>query len=205
MPLQRRKSRLPFGRACRRGARGRPAGWLRKRSGVGRIDPRQAFEDVGGDDLGIFRIEPIMRIAAAMCVTVARSDGDAANLQRCDAERGIDIAGAAALDVACRLDALEQAVEPEIVIEPDAHDEARILQPHYVLRLGLILLGVEVGRHEAGRLDAVAADGLGQAAQIGRRGRRRAMRSCACAGDVARASARARSTGQQAAGAAASP
>ena len=104
-----------------------------------------------------------------MGVTIAGSKAHPAHFQRRYAERGIDITGAAALDLAGS-GCLEQAVEPEVVIEPDTYNETRTLQPQHILRLRLILLGVEIGRHEANRFDQVAAHRLGQAAQIGGRG-----------------------------------
>ena len=110
-----------------------------------------------------------MRIATAMRVTITGSNGDATHLERCDSERSVDIAAAAPLDIA-RGGRLEQAVEPEVVIKPDAHNEPRILQPQHILRFWLIFLGAEIGRYQADRIDEVAAYRLGQAAQISRRG-----------------------------------
>src|SRR3977135_23380 len=96
---------------CVGGARKRlPVCFVRLR--VGGVDTRQSFEDVGGDEFGVLGIKPIMRIAAAMRVTIAGSNGDAPHLERCDSERSVDIAGAASLDIA-RGGRLEQAVEPE--------------------------------------------------------------------------------------------
>ncbi len=88
-----------------------------------------------------------MRVAAAMGMAVAGADAHAAQLQHGDGERGIDIAGAAAADL--RSAGLrQQAVDPQIVVEPDAHEQARILEAQDVLRLGLIVLGVHVRRNE---------------------------------------------------------
>ena len=84
-------------------------------------------------------------------------------------ERGIDIAGAAAADLGLA-GLRQQAIDPQIVVEPDAHEQARILEAQDVLRLGLIVLGVHVRRNETHRRDPLAADGLGEAAQVGRGG-----------------------------------
>ena len=166
--LERRQFRFPFGQLrAQASEEGRAIGLVTCR--IGRIDPRQRFEDSGGDDLGILRVEPIMRIAAAMRMTVARADAHPAQFQHRDGERSIDIAGAAAADLAVG-GLREQAIDPQVVVEPDAHQHARILQPQDILRLRLIFLGVHVRRDETDRRDPVAAHGLGQAAQVGRRG-----------------------------------
>jgi hypothetical protein len=104
-----------------------------------------------------------MRVTAAMCVTIAGSNGNATNLQRCDSERSIHISRAAPFDVAFA-GRFEQAVEPEIVIKPDTHNEPCILQPHDILRFRLIFLSVEIGRYQADRIDEVTAHCLGQTA-----------------------------------------
>ena len=79
--------------------------------GVIRIDPRQRLEKRRGDDLGILRIEPVMRVAAAMGVAVARPDAHPAKLEHRDAARRIDVERAAAGDL--RAAGLrKQAVEP---------------------------------------------------------------------------------------------
>ena len=64
----------------------------------------------------------------------------------------------------------QQSVEPQIEIKPDPHDDARVLQPHNVLGLCLIFLGIDVWRHEVRDLDALPADCFGKAAQIRRGG-----------------------------------
>ncbi len=110
-----------------------------------------------------------MRVAAAMRVTVAGPDGDATHLQGRNSPGSIDVTRAAPPEFAGSR-RLDQAVEPQVVVQPDTHDEPSILQSHDVLRLRLIFLGVEIGRHEADGLDEVAANGLGQATQIRRRG-----------------------------------
>ncbi len=110
-----------------------------------------------------------MRIAAAMGMAVAGADAHPAKLQHGNGERSIDIAGAAAADLGLA-GLCKQAIDPQIVVEPDAHEQARILQAQDVLRLGLIVLGVHVRRNETHRRDPVAADGLGETAQIGRGG-----------------------------------
>ena len=68
-----------------------------------------------------------MRIAAAMGMTVAGADAHAAKLQHGNGERGIDIAGAAAADLGLA-GLRKQAIDPQIVVEPDAHQHARVLQ-----------------------------------------------------------------------------
>ena len=102
-----------------------------------------------------------MRVAAAMGMAVAGADAHPAQFQHRDGERGIDIARPAAADVGLA-GLREQAIEPQIVVEPDAHEHARILQAQDVLRLGLIVLGVHVRRNETDRRDPFAADGLGR-------------------------------------------
>ena len=88
-----------------------------------------------------------MRIAAAMSMAVPGPTLIAAQLQHGDGERRIDIAGAAAAQ--CRAAGLrQQAIDPQIVVEPDAHEQARMLQTQDVLRLGLIVLGVHARRNE---------------------------------------------------------
>jgi hypothetical protein len=93
----------------------------------------------------------------------------AAHLECCDSEGAVDIGYATPLDVGL-CGCLQQAVEPNVVIEPDAHDEPCILQPKNVLRFRLIVLGIEIGRHQAERVDQIAAHRFGQTAQIGGRG-----------------------------------
>jgi hypothetical protein len=50
-----------------------------------RIDPRKCFEKRRGYDLGILGIEPVMRVAAAVGVAVARPDAHPAKLEHGDA------------------------------------------------------------------------------------------------------------------------
>ena len=70
---QRRELRLPFLElAVEAREEGQPVGLVGRR--VGRIDARQRLEDVAGDDLGILRIEPVVRIAAAVGMAVAGAD-----------------------------------------------------------------------------------------------------------------------------------
>ena len=137
--------------------------------GIGRVDPRQCFKNVGGDGFGVLRIQPIMRVSAAMSMAVAGTDAHPAKLQHSDRKRSIDVSRAAAADL--RSASLhQQAIDPQIVVEPDAHEQLRLLESQHVLRLGLIVLGVHVRRDETDRRDPIAAHGLGQAAQIGRGG-----------------------------------
>ena len=100
-----------------------PVGFVRR--GIGRIDPRQRFKDVGGDGLGVLGIEPIVRVAAAMGMAVAGADAHPAQLQHGNGERGVDIAGAAAADLGLA-GLCKQAIDPQIVVEPHAHEQARI-------------------------------------------------------------------------------
>ena len=123
MALERREPCLPFGELGPQPREERGAIGLVTRR-IRRIDPRQRFEDRAGDDLGVLRIEPVMRIAAAMRMAVARADAHPAQLQRCDAVRRIDIAGPAAADRAVA-SLRKQPIGPQIVIEPDAHQHAR--------------------------------------------------------------------------------
>jgi hypothetical protein len=60
----------------------------------------------------------------------------------------------------------QQSVEPQIEIEPNPYDDARVPQSHNVLGLCLILLGIDVGRHQVRDLDALPADCFGKAAQV---------------------------------------
>ena len=64
-----------------------------------------------------------------------------------------------------------------------------MFEPQHVLRLWLIVLGVEIGGDEAHRLDEIAAHGLREAAQI-RGGGDHASRVWACAAQSDSASAR---------------
>ena len=141
---------------------GEAIGFVARR--VCRVDARKAREDVGGDDLGVLGIEPIVRIAAAVGVAIAGPDAHAAHVERRDRERGVDVARLAAAGAGAGL--REQPVEPQIEIEPDPHHDARLVHARKILRSWLILLGIEARRHEARHRDAVAADRLGKAAQI---------------------------------------
>ena len=63
-----------------------------------------------------------MRIAAAMGMAVAGTDAHPAKLQHGYGKRGIHIGRAAAADL--RPAGLhQQAVDPQIVVEPDAHEQ----------------------------------------------------------------------------------
>jgi hypothetical protein len=115
-----------------------------------------------------------MRIAAAVRVTVRGPEARAAHIEHGDRERGVDVRTFPTTDGA--RNALSEGglgqkpIEPRIEVEADPHHHARILQPRHVLRLGLILLGVEIGRNEAGHRDALTANCASKARQIGRRG-----------------------------------
>ena len=61
----------------------------------------------------------------------------------------------------------QQAVGPQVVVEPDAHEHACIPEAQNVLRLRLVLLGIHCRGSEARRRDALAADGLDETAQVG--------------------------------------
>src|SRR5712691_10100363 len=50
---------------------------------VSRIDARKRRQDVAGDDLGIVRIEPVVRIAAAVRMSLA-ADAQPAHIERRD-------------------------------------------------------------------------------------------------------------------------
>ncbi len=136
--------------------------------GVCRIDPRQGLKNVCGDGLGVLRIEPIVRIAAAMGVAVSGTDAHSAQLKYSYCKRRIDIGGPAAADLRpphlC-----QQAINPEVIVETDAHEQPRLLETQRVLRLWLVFLGVQARWHEANGRDAIPTDSLGEAAQIGRR------------------------------------
>src|SRR4051812_18978257 len=60
-------------------------------AGVCRVDARQSRQDVCGDELGVLRVKPVMRIPAAMRVTIAGSNADAAHLECGDSEGRVDI------------------------------------------------------------------------------------------------------------------
>ena len=110
-----------------------------------------------------------MRIAAAMGVPITGADAHPAKLQRGDGKRGIDIAGTAAANFA--LAGLhQQSIDPQIVVEPHAHNHVRVLEAQDILRFGLIVLGIHARRNEIDRRDPVAAYGLCKAAQVGRSG-----------------------------------
>src|SRR5262249_7210101 len=100
-----------------------------------RIDANQRSENVGGDDLGIWGVEQIMRIAAAVAVRVA--DAHPAQVERGYPERCIDIAISAAPYVSARLG--QQPVEPEIEIQSNSHHRPRLSYARQVLRMRLIL------------------------------------------------------------------
>ena len=80
----------------------------------------------------------------------------------------------------------EQPVEPEIEIEADPHDQARLGNARKVLWTWLIFFGVEARRHKARDRHARAADRLCEAAQVGRCGDDgeggRGLRGCAGGG-----------------------
>ena len=67
-----------------------------------------------------------MRVAAAMSMAVAGADAHPAKLQHGNGERGIDIGRAAAADLG-PAGLRQQAIDPQIVVEPDAHEQARML------------------------------------------------------------------------------
>jgi len=111
------------------------------------------------------RVEDIM----STDVAVARPDTHAGEFQHRNAGRGIHIGRSPPADLRSHKPC-QQAIEPQIVIEPDAHEEARSLQAQKVLRLGLIVFRVHIAGNEAGGGNAVPAHRLGQTAQIGGRG-----------------------------------
>ena len=109
-----------------------------------------------------------MRVAAAMRVAVARPDAHPAQLEHRDAARCIDVERAAAGDL--RAAGLrQQAVGPEVVIEPDPHEQARGFEAQHVLRLRLVSFDVDRRRREVHRRDAVAADRFDEALEVARR------------------------------------
>ena len=65
-----------------------------------------------------------MRVSAAMGVAVAGADAHPAKLQHSNGKRSIDIAGAAAADLRSA-SLCQQAIDPQIVVEPDAHEQLR--------------------------------------------------------------------------------
>ena len=109
-----------------------------------------------------------MRVAAAMRMPVTGTNAHPAQLQHGYRKRRIDIGRAAATDLR-PADLRQQAIDPQVIIETDAHEQLRLLQTQSVLRLWLIFLGVQARWHEADGHDAISADRLGEAAQIGRR------------------------------------
>ena len=115
-----------------------------------------------------------MGISACVGMAVAGTDARAPLIEHRNRLRCIDMAGpAAAKRARARLRERclgQQTVEPQIEIEPDPHDDVRVLQPHNVLGLGLIFLGIDVGRYEVRDFDALAADCFGKAAQVRRGG-----------------------------------
>ena len=123
--LERRQSFLPFadflGKTRQKGL---PVGLVGL--GVIGVDARQSRQNVGGNELGVFRVKPVMRITAAMRVTIARSKADAAHLQCRDSVRRVDIGWASPLDVGL-CGCLQQAVEPKVVIKSNTHDQPCIL------------------------------------------------------------------------------
>ena len=96
--------------------------------GTGWVDAHESLEDRAGDDLRVLGIEPIMRVAAAVSMTVAGTHAHATKLQHGDGERGIDIARTAASQLGLA-GLRQQAIEPQIVVEPDAHHHAGASQP----------------------------------------------------------------------------
>ena len=136
--------------------------------GVIGIDPRQRLEKRRGDDLGILRVEPVMRVAAAMGVAVARPHAHAAKLEHRDAARGIDVERAAAGNLGAS-GLREKAISPEVVVEPNPYEQARRFEAQHVLRLRLIALDVDRWRREVDRRDAVAADRFDEALEVARR------------------------------------
>src|SRR5262245_24448370 len=165
--VQRGELRFPFLElAVKAGQKCLSVGFVDRRAL--RVDAGQTFQDIGSDDLGVLRIEPIVRIAAAVGVPVARPDGEAAHFEGGNPERRVDVAGRAAADVAAGLG--EQPVEPEIEVEPDPHHGLGALHARQVLRLGLVLLGIEAWRNKTRDGHSVAADCFGEASQIARRG-----------------------------------
>src|SRR5262249_23639570 len=108
------------------------------------------------------------RITAAVRMTVTRADAHSAQLQHGYRKRGIDIGRAAAADLR-PTDLRQQAVNPQVIVETDAHEQARLLEAQRILRLWLIVLGVQPRRNTAACRDPLPADRLGEAAQVGRR------------------------------------
>src|SRR4029077_18557840 len=95
--------------------------------GIGRVHPRQGFNNVGGYGFGVLRIQPIMRVSATMRVAVARTDAHPAKLQHSNRKRSIDVSRAAAADL--RSTSLgQQTIDPQIVVEPDAYEQPCLLE-----------------------------------------------------------------------------
>ena len=109
-----------------------------------------------------------MGIATAMGVTVTGTDTHPAQFQHGYCKRSVDIGRPAAADL-WPPDLRQQAINPEVIVETDANEQPRLLETQRVLRLWLVFLGVQARRNEADGGDAIPADGLGEAAQIGRR------------------------------------
>jgi hypothetical protein len=63
----------------------------------------------------------------------------------------------------------QKAVGPEVIIEPDSHEQVRRFEAQHVLWLRLIGLDVDRRRRQVDRGDAVAADRFDEAAQVTRR------------------------------------
>ena len=133
------------------------------------VEPHERLKIVPCDHLGIGGIEPVVRVAAAMRVAVARSDAAAAYVEERDIGRGVDVAGAAALDGGvARL--LEELVEPEVVVEAHAQHRLRLAHAREILRARLEALGVPAGGDQVRDGDGVATDGGCKRMQLGRGG-----------------------------------
>src|SRR5262249_44706435 len=120
------------------------------------------------DGLGVLRIKPIMRITAAVGMPVTGADAHSAQLQHGYRKRRIDIGRTASADLRPP-DLRQQAIDPQVIVETDTHQQLRLLETQRILRLWLIVLGVEARRNKADGHDTIPADSLGEAAQVSRR------------------------------------
>jgi hypothetical protein len=123
---------------------------------VRRIQAHQGLEDRAGDHLGVRRVEPVVRIAAAVRVAVAGPDAPGTDIEQCDIGRRIDMASAAPLQFAVA-GLLEQPVQPQVVVNAHAQHHPGTLEQRQVLWAGLETLGVLPGRDEVGRVNRESA------------------------------------------------